>query len=177
MSLINSFRTWWGRGGAIAEVIGKQNPVPGAAMVADTANVGVDGALQISTVWACIDRRASTIASLPFFAYQEVDGEKKIDRTNRLYQLLHDSPNSRMTPFEFWRALVMNHDLRGNAYARIDRDGNGEAISMWPMPSDQVESRVLPDGSMVYLYSLGNDIAVLSDQNVLHIKNLGNGTT
>jgi HK97 family phage portal protein len=81
-----------------------------------------------------------------------------------------------MTPFEFWRAMMMNHDLRGNAYARIDRDDNGEAVAMWPMPADQVETIVLPDGSMVYKYCIGNDIAILSADNVLHLKNLGNGT-
>lgn len=177
MSILNSFRTWWGRGGAIAETVGTQSSVPGAALISDTLNLGVDGALQISTVWACIDRRATTIASLPFFAYEQVNGEKVLARKSRLYQILHDSPNSRMTPFEFWRAMVMNHDLRGNAYARIDRNDAGEALAMWPMPADQVEARVLDDGSMVYLYSIGNDVAVLAAENVLHLKNLGNGTT
>lgn len=181
MSLVNSIGTWisgkWlGRGGAIAETKGPQNPLPGAALIPGLANVGVDGALQIATVWACVDRRATTVASLPFFAYEIKGGEKVLARSSRLYQLLHDSPNSRMTPFEFWRAMMMNHDLRGRAYARIDRGSDGEAIALWPMPSDQVESRVLDDGSMVYLYSFGNDVAVLAEANVLHIKNLGNGT-
>lgn len=177
MNIFNSIRTWWGRGGAIAETQGTQSGLPGAALTPDTASMGVDGALQISTVWACIDRRATLVASLPFFAYEQVDGEKVMARKSRLYELLHESPNSRMTPFEFWRAMVMNHDLRGNAYARIDRDAAGEAVAMWPMPADQVESKVLTDGSMVYEYRLGSDVAVLSDRNVLHIKNLGNGTT
>lgn len=177
MSMFNSFRGWFGRSGAIGESVGAQNPVPGAALISDTSNIGVDGALQISTVWACIDRRATIIASLPFFVYETKDGERQIARSSRLYSLLHESPNSRMTPFEFWRAIVMNHDLRGNGYARIDRDATGEAISLWPMPTDQVEVKVLDDGSMVYGYSVGNDIAVLAAENVLVIKNLGNGTT
>ena len=177
MSLYSAVRSWFGRGGAIAEKAGSQTGAPGAPLTGDTANVGVDGALQISTVWACIDRRATTIASLPFFAYEQIKGEKVLARTARLYSILHDSPNSRMTPFEFWRAMMMNHDLRGNAYARIDRDAAGEAVAMWPMPADQVEARVLPDASMVYLYSFGNDIAVLAAENVLVLKNLGNGTT
>lgn len=177
MNPFNSFRQWWGRGGAIAETSGSQMPVPGAPLIADTAAVGVDGALQISTVWACIDRRATTIASLPFFVYEQKNGEKVLARSSRLYSILHDSPNSRMTPFEFWRAMMMNHDLRGNAYARIDRDDAGEAVAMWPMPADQVEAIVLGDGSMVYKYSIGGDIAVLAAENVLHLKNLGNGTT
>ena len=177
MSLFNSFRTWWGRGGAVAETTGEQRSSPGAPLVPETANVGVDGALQISTVWACIDRRATAVAGLPFFVYEKIKGEKILARTARLYAILHDSPNSRMTPFEFWRAMMMFHDLRGNAYARVDRDASGEALALWPMPADQVVPHVLADGSMVYLYSIGSDVAVLSAENVLHLKNLGNGTT
>lgn len=176
MSMLKNFRSWWGRGGAIAEKSGTQSGMPSAALNSDSASIGVDGALQISTVWACIDRRASTVASLPFFAYQQVDGEKVLARTSRLYSLLHESPNSRMTPFEFWRAMIMNHDLRGNAYARVDRDAAGEAIALWPMPADQTEAVVLDDGSMIYQYSIGSDVAVLASENVLHLKNLGNGT-
>ena len=176
MSALSSLRSWFKRGGALGEAPGSQNPVPSASLVPDTAMVGSDGALQISTVWACIDRRASIIASLPFFVYDSIRGERHMARTSRLYALLHDSPNSRMTPFEFWRAMILNYDLRGNAYARIDRDANGEALAMWPMPSDQVVAKVLADGSMVYVYSFANDVAILAAENVLHLKNLGNGT-
>lgn len=175
--MFNPFARWFGNGGAIAESIGQQNAVPSVALVSDTGNVGTDGALQISTVWACIERRASTIASLPFFAYETKDGQKTLVRSSRLYQLLHDSPNARMTPYEFWRAMVMNHDLRGNAYARIERDSNGEALAMWPMPADQVTATVLSNGSMVYAYHIGGDVAIFDESNVLHLKNLGNGTT
>ena len=177
MSFISRLSGWFGQSGAIGEATGTQNPVPGASLVSDIGSVGVDGALQISTVWACIDRRATTIASLPFFAYEQVNGEKKLARTSRLYDLLHEKPNGRMTPFEFWRAMMLNHDLRGNAYARIERDNTGEALALWPMPTDQVEAHVLQDGSMVYLYRFGADVAVLAAENVLVIKNLGNGTT
>lgn len=177
MSVFNPFTRWFGRGGAIGEATGAQNAVPSVALVSDSGNIGPDGALQISTVWACIELRATTIASLPFFAYETVNGQKTLARNSRLYSLLHESPNSRMTPLEFWRAMVMNYDLRGNAYARIERDNNGEALAMWPMPADQVEASVLPDGSMVYAYQIGNDVAVFDESNVLHLKNLGNGTT
>lgn len=176
MNIMNSFRAWWGRGGALAETVGLQQTIPGAPLIPDTSTVNVDGALQISTVWACVSLRANIVASLPFFAYKTSSGEKVLARTSRLYQLLADSPNSRMTPFEFWRAMMMNYDLRGNAYARIDRDDNGEAIAMWPMPADQVEPIVLPDGSMVYRYQFGADVAILASDNVFHLKNLGNGT-
>lgn len=177
MGILNMVRGWFGRGGALAERTGAQTTGPSAPLVGDSASIGTDGALQLSTVWACIDRRATTIASMPFFAYETVSGQKSLARSSRLYQLLHESPNSRMTPFEFWRAMLMNHDLRGNGYARIDRDERtGEALAMWPMPADQVEPFVLPDGEMVYSYTIGNDVMVLAAANVLHLKGLGNGT-
>ena len=167
---------WLGWGGALSERNGQQFAQPSTTLVEGIANIGTDGALQLDAVWACIDRRATTIASLPFFAYEQVNGHKTLARTSRLYALLHESPNSRMTPFEFWRAMVMNHDLRGNAYARIDRSADGEAISLWPMPADQVNPYVLADGDMVYEYRIDGDIAILASDNVLHLKNLGNGT-
>lgn len=177
MSIFSRVRSWFGSGGAIAETVGTQNAVPGHALVADTSGASVDGALQISTVWACIDRRATMVASLPIHVYDQRGGEKILARTSRLYALLHDSPNSRMTPFEFWRAMMMNYDLRGNAYARLDKDGAGEVVAMWPMPADQVKTDVLDDGSMIYTYRLGNNVMVLAAESVLHLKNLGNGTT
>ena len=172
-----SWLSWFRWGGALTERRGEQIALPGAALVEDAANIGPDGALQIAAVWACVERRATTIASLPFFAYSVGDnGHKTLARGERLYELLHDSPNGRMTPFEFWRAMLMNHDLRGNAYARIDRASNGEAVALWPMPADQVTSTVLSDGSQVYVYEIDGERIVLPAANVLHLKNLGNGT-
>jgi HK97 family phage portal protein len=177
MSFLSVIGSWFGRSRALGESTGVQNSVPSVSLVENIGNVGVDAALQLSTVWACIERRASTLASLPFFAYTSKNGLREVARNSRLFQILKESPNSRMTPFEFWRAMVMNHDLRGNAYARIERDDSGEALAMWPMPADQVEVEVLDDGSLIYCYSFGSDVAVYAEENVLHIKNLGNGTT
>lgn len=176
--MLQTLKSWFGRFGALGERRGEQAATPSSALVSDTAMVGPDGALQISTVWACIDRRATIVASLPLFVYEQLaGGQKDLARTTRLYALLHDSPNARMTPMEFWRAMMMNHDLRGNAYARVDRDERtGEAVALWPMPADQVKPFVLADGSLVYEYRIDSDVVVLASDNVLHLKGLGNGT-
>lgn len=179
MAVFSIFSRFWRSGQSTAETLGEQNAVPSAALVPDVPAVGTDRALQIAAVWLCVDRRATIVASLPFFAYlRDADGQKKLDRAGRLHALLHDSPNARMTPFDFWRAMMLQHDLRGNAYARIERDpATGEAVAIWPMPSDQVTQHVLADGSCVYAYRIGEDVAILAESNVLHLRNLGNGTT
>jgi len=178
MGFLSTVRGWFG-GTALRDASGEQLPLPGQDLVPDASRIGTDAALQISTVWSCIERRSNVISSLPFFTYMlRPDGQKELARLSRLYALLHDNPNPRMTPMEFWRALVMSHDLRGAGYARIDRDERtGEAIALWPMAYDQTCPIVLPDGSMVYEYRIDNDVAVLAEQNVLVIKGLGNGST
>lgn len=178
-NLITSMRGWFRFGASgLSENEGTQINVPDAPLVSGIADIKVDGALQLSAVWSCVERRANVIAALPFFAYRKKpDGQKVLDRSTGMYQLLHDSPNGRMTPVDFWRVMMLNHDLRGNAYARIDRNALGEAVSLWPMPADQVQVDVMDDGSVIYLYRVGDNIAVLAEQNVLHLKNLGNGTT
>ncbi|WKB52303.1 phage portal protein [Eleftheria terrae] len=175
---LSSVLGWFGwAGGALGERRGDQVPLPAAALVDGVRSIGIDQALQLSTVWACVDRRAKIIASLPFFVYEtDARGQRTLARGSRLYQLLHDSPNARMTPYQFWTAMMLNHDLKGNAYARIDRAPDGEAVSLWPMPADQVKPHVFEDGSLVYLYRVGNDVAALAEENVLHLKDLGNGT-
>lgn len=161
---------------AMQDRVGDQINVPVTSVVTNAESMGPDDALQLDTVWSCIDRRATTVASLPLFVYEQANGQKQLARTSRLWWLLHESPNARMTPFDFWRVMVMNYDLRGNAYARIERDNRGEAIALWPMMADQVKVTVLDDGTMVYEYRLGNDVAILSADNVLHLRNMGNGT-
>ncbi|MBP9229838.1 MAG: phage portal protein [Azonexus sp.] len=162
---------------ALAAVFGKQSTGPVSSLVDDLPGVSVDKALQLSAVWACVERIAKTIASLPLFVYDERgNGLRELARESSLWKLLHDSPNSRMTPFEFWVAMIINLLLRGNAYARIDRGQNGEAYSLQPMPADQVEVSVLEDGAVVYHYRIGSDVAVIAEENILHLKEMGNGT-
>lgn len=177
-NILSSVLGWFGLGvNALSEREGEQHNKPASPLVSGIADIQVDGALQIAAVWSCVERRANVVASLPLFVYErEENGQKKLARDSLLYSLLHDSPNSRMTPMDFWRVMMLNYDLRGNAYARIDRNSRGEAVSLWPMPADQVEVNVLDDGSVVYLYRVGDNLAALAEQNVLHLKNLGNGT-
>jgi len=175
MSILNTFYGWW-RGRALGDSSGQQSSAPATALVDGVPTVIADEAMQLSAVWGCVERIAKTIATLPLMVYANVNGMRELARDSSLWQLLHESPNSRMTPVEFWTALLLNLLLRGNGYARIERRANGEAIALWPMSADQVQMQVLADGSVVYLYRIDNDVAVLAAENVLHLKEMGNGT-
>lgn len=180
MTILSTLSGWFRFGSrALGDTTGAQRNDPSEPLNEGIRSVGVDAAFQIAAVWACIERIATTIATLPLFVYEDLrgkPGQRALARDAVLYQILHDSPNARMTPAEFWTAVLLNLLLRGNGYARIERDAKGEAYALWPMPADQVQPWVLDDGSLVYQYRIGADMAVLSSDNVLHIKGLGNGT-
>lgn len=164
-------------GFALSNAKGTQNPLPGSSIVDDVPHTSVDAALQISAVWRAVEIKSKLIATMPLLSYENKrDGMRQLARDTNLWYLLHDSPNDRMTTVEFWTATLLNLELRGNAYARIQRNQRtGEAEAFWPMPADQVEVKVLDDGSVVYIYRIDNNVAVLSADNVLHIKEMGNG--
>lgn len=175
MTIFGRVFNWFGSIGATTQSKGLQDTRPLRSVHTNSPDVGLDGALQVSSVWACIELLADNIASLPIFVYMMKDGLRQLARDTDLWRLLHTSPNSRHTTMEFWQFIVMNYMLRGNAYARLQRNSKGEVTAMWPLSSDQVQVKVLDDGSLVYEYSVNATVIVYSEKNILHFRDKGNG--
>lgn len=164
-----------GWGGATGTASGQQVPVPIEPILNDARTSTVDGALQISTVYACVELLANTISTLPLYVYEETDDGAKIPaKDSRLWALLHDRPNAWMTPVEFLSVMVLNRVLRGNAYAHIVRDGEGAPIALVPLSADQMEVSVVGTGA-IYTYFEDGKTSVIHPDNVIHWKGLGNG--
>lgn len=175
MTIFGRVFNWFGSIGATTQSKGLQDTRPLRSVHTNSPDVGVDGALQISSVWACIELLADNIASLPIFVYMVRNGLRELARETDLWRLFHVSPNNRHTAMEFWQFIVMNFLLRGNAYARLERNKRGEVIAMWPLSSDQVQVKVLEDGSLIYEYSVNSTVIVYSEKNILHFRDKGNG--
>lgn len=175
MGMLSTIRSWL-RGNATAQRIGSQSELPTSSAYDETSIIGPDSALQVSAVWACVKLIVETIASLPLFVYRtDSEGRRTLARGEELYTVLHDAPNRRQTAQEFWEFMLLNLVLRGNAYARIERGAGGRAYALWPMAADQVEVKVLPDGSIVYAYALDSGVLIYGEDDILHIKGIGNG--
>lgn len=173
-----SLRRWFGNVGSTGQQNGIQFGEPFTKVYDNSKDYGIDGALQVSAVWAAVELLADNIASLPLFVYKKetgADGHKTLARGTPLWTLLHDSPNRRHTPMEFWQYMTLNFVLRGNAYARLVRNDAGEVIEMWPLSADQVEVDVLSDRSVVYKYSYEGMIAIYDERSILHWRDKGNG--
>lgn len=81
-------------------------------------------ALALSTVYRCVEVITNSVASLPVKLYM-VDGNGyKHELKNDLSYVLAKRPNKKMNAFTFYKLLVKDVLLAGNAYALIMRDGN-----------------------------------------------------
>lgn len=177
-TLYQSLRRWFGNVGSTGQQDGVQLGEPFTRVYDSNKDYGIDGALQVSAVWASIELLTDNIASLPLFVYKKdasIEGHKTLARDTQLWTLLHTSPNRRHTPMEFWQFMVMNYLFRGNAYARLVRNDLGEVIEMWPLASDQVEVDVLVDKTIVYKYQYEGQVAVYDEKSILHWRDKGNG--
>lgn len=178
MAIFNTLRRFFGWSAATGQQSGTQTDRPGVRVYDNARDYGLDGALQVSAVWACVELLADNIATLPLFVYQKSagpDGHKELARDSMLWLLLHDNPNRRHTTVEFWQFMVMNWLFRGNAYARLVRNDKGEVIEMWPLAADQMIVAVLPDMSLAYQYTYDGKTVIYAEDSIFHWRDKGNG--
>lgn len=173
MAFIQKIGSWLGWGGVTTDRSGQQISTPSYLTSKPTS---VDGALQVSTVFSCVRLLAGSVSSLPLMVYeQDEKGRRTLNRNSRLWSVLHDQPNAAMTSSDFWQTMVMQWALRGNAYAQIIRDGDGDLVSLWPMSADQMNVYVNDNGKVVYEYQKDGKTKTLDASEVLHIKDVGTG--
>lgn len=104
-----------------------------------------DAAMRLSTVYGCVDRIASTIATLPVHLYEETSKGKQVLREHPLARLLKIAPNQFQTWSDFAGYIVRCLLLRGNAYVRIYRhEETGDIIRLLPIAPDRVTPKLHP---------------------------------
>lgn len=129
-------------------------------------STGVDAALRVI---------AGGIGSLPchVFEYLETRGRRKALQ-RREYNLLHNSPNPRMTSCVFREVVTTHALLSGNGYARIELDGSAKVRAIWPLMPHLVRPELTQNRELVYVVTdaiTGEEIHYPSTQ-IIHIPDL-----
>ncbi|MNM43658.1 Phage portal protein [compost metagenome] len=110
-------------------------------------------ALNNDTVWACVKLISETVSTLPLGLYERKrDGTREPATDHRLYDLLHNEPNSHMSAVSFWQAAVLSLLLWGNAYAEIERIGS-RIVSLEFLDPARVSVRRDRTGALEYRYT------------------------
>ena len=129
-------------------------------------------ALLLSTVYRCVEVISDSVAQLPLETYKlDTSGYKIKFTSHPTYRLLNYELNCRMTRFTFIKTLVVSTLLKGNGYAYIERDGEGNAIALHYIPSDLVtiiQPKTLQDNVAYSVTGLSNAIEAC---NMIYILN------
>ena len=161
-------------GGATGDVSGLQRNEPTIGVLPNVYPVSPDKGLQISAVWACVTILAETMASIPIVVFEHDKKGNKVEARNSLLWRVLRQPNALMTAHDFWVTMGLNRFLRGNAYAKITRNSQGDLVSLMPMSADQMQVGIV-DGELLYQYNKDGNIDIYKADKILHWKGLGNG--
>jgi HK97 family phage portal protein len=163
----------------------------GGNTTSSAQNVNSQTALAVSTVYACVNRKALTLAMIPLHTMRALpDGGHEVAKNHRTYRQLHEKPNDWQTSFE-WRQMGQAHKmLRGNFYNYIQSTPGRGLNQLIPMHPDRVYPFIVtPQGVTYYMYDNsppppsgsrlfyqyfpvnGESVTLRADE-VLHIKGL-----
>jgi HK97 family phage portal protein len=169
------FRTVWSwLSGSTFRNAGTQISGPLGYATSSAVDVSEDTAMQVSAVWACVRLLSETVASLPVHVYEKTPNGRILADDHWFSNLMNGKVNRYQTRVEFFETMMMNLVLHGNCYAKINRIG-GQVRSLLPLMSGQIETRLLPDGSVIHVYTDGANVDVYSSDSIWHVKLYGNG--
>jgi len=167
---------WSWLGGSTFRNAGTQIAGPLSYSTSAAVTVTEDTAMQVSAVWACTRLLSETVASLPVNVYRKTANGRELANEHWFAKLMAGKVNRYQTRVEFFESMMLNLVLHGNCFALKGMAG-GEIMSLMPLMAGQVETRLLPDGSIVYVYTDGANIKVYSSESIWHVKLYGNGIT
>jgi HK97 family phage portal protein len=130
--------------------------------------VDQSSAMQITVVWACVRLLAETVGAMPLAVYRKSDNGNAEKVDHDLGKVLIDQPNRDMTGLEFRETCMSNLVLRGNAYSRIERSGNGNVASLYPIPSARVTPKRNAQGLVYYEVSEQGAIEKVPAEQIWH---------
>lgn len=147
----------------------------GASPTFSGVSINERTALQSTGVDAAVRVIAGGIGSLPchVFEYLQTRGRRKALQ-RREYNLLHNSPNPRMTSCVFREVVTTHALLSGNGYARIELDGSLKVKAIWPLMPNLVRPELTADRDLVYVVTDGitkEEIPYPASQ-IIHIPDL-----
>lgn len=132
-------------------------------------------AMRVAAVFACVQKIAGAIATLPLHVYR-TDGDTKV-RLPRddLWFKLNEQPSMQHTAASHWEGVSIGQLLRGDSYTWIRRNLNGTVRELLPLPWGCVSPMRQPDGSVRYYITLP-DYSIttwLEASDILHFPGFG----
>jgi HK97 family phage portal protein len=102
-----------------------------------------------------VDKVANSAARLSVQTWDITrPGGKVLDQDSPLARLMA-RPNSKMSPYNFWRWTFATLDIYGEAFWYKQRDSFGNVINLAPMHPSRVAVKRDHEGNLTYVFTLG----------------------
>lgn len=146
----------------------------GGGAAASGIVVNPQTAMQSSAVYACNKVLAESIGMLPINVYRlEKSGARTLLRDHPLQALLNRSPNDWQTTVEFLEMAATSLNLRGNAFAYINRAASGRVVELLPLHPDMVRVNMGANWQMDYQITMPDgSFNNYATGQILHIRGL-----
>ena len=145
--------------------------IPSASGVAVTP----DSAMRVAAVFACVQKIAGGIATLPIHAYKITGEVRAIQPRDDLWYKLNEQPSPQWTAASHWERVSIGQLLRGDSYTWIRRALNGSVRELLPLSHGSVSPVRQPDGSVRYYINVP-EIGVstwIEPSDILHFSGFG----
>lgn len=131
-------------------------------------------ALQVSTVWACVEIITKAVSSQAWNVYERLpDGDRELLLNDQVAYLLNARANPEMSAISAREAITMAAVAFGNGYAEIEWDRMNRPVAIWPLSPDRVEP-IRVDGRLCYrVYNQLGPATILEMEDVIHIHGIG----
>lgn len=128
---------------ALAEFLGQRSN--------GTGFVDPNRASGLSVAQASISVISQNLAAMPLNLYQRgADSGRTRATAMPLHGVLHDMMNPQLTAFEGREFLTVSLLSAGNAYARIETNGRGQVVALYPIHPSEMTVERLESGRLRY---------------------------
>jgi HK97 family phage portal protein len=148
------------------------NEILGGESTSDSgAKVSAAKSLTLAAVWQGVQMISGDLAKLPLDLYKrQPNGDRAADAENSAYQVVRRRANPEQSAFDFWRKYFFHALLWNNAYAFVDKSGDGSILGLYHLLPDRTCAERW-DGKKVYVTETGGTLVEIPAGRVIHISN------
>jgi HK97 family phage portal protein len=121
--------------------------------------VNADTAMASTTVRACVQKIAHTVASLDVDVFT-VDGTRQTKIEHPISPLLKVSPVAGQTAFDLWENLISDAYLYGTGFAAIERDNNARVLALRHIDANTMKQTTLATGETAWIHEESENVFV-----------------
>ena len=151
--------------------------VYGGGHTSSGISVNTDSAMRAMSVHTCVKAKSNGIKMMPCHLMRRNGNKVEKATDHNIYRLLHDQPNSWMTPSEFWGMASVCLDLRGNFYALKSFLPGRPIRELIPLAVGAVQEVIqTPDYGLFYKVSrpesAGGGVDTIPRERIMHLRGL-----